>query len=176
MSSQAKTAIVTGASQGIGLATAKLLAKLGAKVVLAARSTDKLTALASELDASGESILALTVDLREPSAVDGMIQQSIDRFGRVDVLINNAGQAASGNIENVSMDDFRQIMELNVFSVVEAIQAVAPVMMQQSWSTADDDLTLLNPQLIPADGKVCVANPYPFPDAAPTSAASASAG
>jgi len=49
----------------------------------------------------------------------------------------------------------------------------APVMMQQSWSTADDDLTLLNPQLIPADGKVCVANPYPFPDAAPASAASA---
>ena len=52
----------------------------------------------------------------------------------------------------------------------------APVMMQQSWSTADDDLTLLNPQLIPADGKVCVANPYPFPDAAPASAASAATG
>ena len=51
----------------------------------------------------------------------------------------------------------------------------APVMMQQSWSTADDDLTLLNPQLIPADGKVCVANPYPFPDAAPAPASAASA-
>ena len=51
----------------------------------------------------------------------------------------------------------------------------APVMMQQSWSTANDDLTVLNPQLIPADGKVCLPNPYPFPDAAPASAASASA-
>ena len=55
------------------------------------------------------------------------------------------------------------------------VRSPAPVMMQQSWSTANDDLTVLNPQLIPADGKVCLPNPYPFPDAAPASAASASA-
>ena len=123
-----KVVLITGASAGIGAATARVFAQSGAKVVLAARSADKLAALSQELGGLGQEALALTIDLRNPAEVTRMVEQSVAHFGRVDILINNAGQAASGKVDSVSLDDFRQIMELNVFSVVEAIQAVTPVM------------------------------------------------
>ena len=125
-----KVTIITGASAGIGLATAKCFAAAGAKVVLAARSTDKLTALADELHRQGREALSLPTDMRTPAAVNHLIEQAFEHYGRIDILINNAGQAAAGTVTGVNPDDFRQILELNVWGPLYAMQAVVPKMRQ----------------------------------------------
>ncbi|MEJ0021150.1 MAG: SDR family oxidoreductase [Candidatus Doudnabacteria bacterium] len=122
-----KVIIITGASQGIGLATAKILSQAGAKVVLAARSADKLQKLQAELSGS----LAVPSDLRKLKDIKNLAAKTIEKFGRVDILINNAGQGIYGNLENINVDDFRQVMELNIFAVVEMMQAVIPLMRKQ---------------------------------------------
>jgi NADP-dependent 3-hydroxy acid dehydrogenase YdfG len=125
-----KVVIITGASAGIGEATARFFAAAGAKVVLVARSADKLTALTEELGRLGQTAWPIPADMRDRSAVDRMIEQAFQRYGRIDILINNAGQAAAGTVAEVRPDDFRSILELNVFGVLYAIQAVVPIMRQ----------------------------------------------
>lgn len=126
-----KVILITGASMGIGEATARKLAKMGAKLVLAARSIDKLDHLAKELSGRGAEILAVPTDLREPASIQRMVAAAMDRFGRVDVLINNAGQSIAGAVSDVNLAELRLIYELNIFAVIEAIQAVTPVMRRQ---------------------------------------------
>ncbi len=127
MDIKGKVVIVTGASSGIGLATARHLASLGAKVVLAARSKERLLALEKELPGS----LAVVTDMREPDDIRSLVKKTVERYGRVDVLINNAGQGLLGNVENFDVEQFRQIMELNLFAVVRAMQEVIPLMRKQ---------------------------------------------
>lgn len=126
-----KVILITGASMGIGEATARKLAKMGAKLVLAARSIDKLDHLAKELSGRGAEVLAVPTDLREPASIQRMVAAAMDRFGRVDVLINNAGQSIAGAVSDVNLAELRLIYELNIFAVIEAIQAVTPVMRRQ---------------------------------------------
>ena len=125
-----KVVIITGASAGIGEATARRFAAAGAKVVLVARSADKLAALAEELGRLGHTAWPVPADMRDRSAVDRMVEQVLQRYGRIDILVNNAGQAAAGTVAEVRLDDFRSILELNVFGVLYAIQAVVPIMRQ----------------------------------------------
>ena len=123
-----KVVVITGASAGIGLVTARRFASAGAKVVLVARSTDKLTALAEELRSQGHKALPITTDMRDKGAVTRMIEQALQHYGKIDILINNAGQAAAGAVAEVDSDDFRKILELNVFGALYAMQAVVPKM------------------------------------------------
>ncbi len=125
-----KVTILTGASGGIGLATARRFAAAGAKIVLVARSADKLAALAEELRGQGHDALSLPADMRDPAEVHGMIEQAFEHYGRIDILINNAGQAAAGAVAQMSPDDYRQIIELNVFGPLYAMQAAVPRMRQ----------------------------------------------
>jgi short-subunit dehydrogenase len=125
-----KVVIITGASAGIGLATAQRFAAAGAKVVLVARSADKLNALAEELRRQGHEALPLPADMRNQTATTQMIEQAFQHYGRIDILINNAGQAVAGMVENVNLEDFRQILALNVFGPLYAMQAVIPKMRQ----------------------------------------------
>ena len=125
-----KVTIITGASAGIGLITARRFAAAGAKLVLVARSADKLAALAEELAGQGREALPLPADMRDPVAVDQMIEQAAAHYGRIDILINNAGQAAAGTVAQVNPDDYRQIIELNLFGPLYAIQAAVPKMRQ----------------------------------------------
>jgi short-subunit dehydrogenase len=122
-----KVVIVTGASAGIGLAVARLLAQRGAKVVLAARSKDALEKLQAEIPGS----LAIPTDMTKPADIKHLIDTAKEKFGRIDVLINNAGQGLRSNVETIKMDDYRSVMELNVFAVVEAMQLVIPIMRAQ---------------------------------------------
>lgn len=126
MQVQGKVAIVTGASGGIGLATARKLAAAGAKLVLAARSKDKLEALAKELPAA-EPLVVVT-DMRDKGQVKRMVDAAIKRFGHVDILVNNAGQGMLGTVDRASIDDFQKLFELNVLGPVVAMQAVVPLM------------------------------------------------
>ncbi len=122
-----KVIIVTGASAGIGLATAKLLTRHGAKVALAARSKDKLEALAKELPSS----LPVVTDMSDMDSVDSMIEKVKKQYGRIDILINNAGQGIYGAVEHVGISDYRKIIELNVMGPLEAMQKVIPIMRGQ---------------------------------------------
>ena len=123
-----KIVIITGASEGIGQATARCFAEAGAKVVLAARSCEKLQTLADDLRQHGQEALCSPADMRDAKAVQEMVQRTYEQYGRIDILINNAGQAAAGSVADVRLDDFRAIMELNVYGPVVAIQAVVPKM------------------------------------------------
>ena len=125
-----KVAIVTGASAGIGTATVMELSRAGARLVLAARSADMLSRLAGSLNAEGHEAIAVPTDMRDPAQVQAMVQAARKKFRRVDILINNAGQAAAGLVADVALTDFRQIIELNVYGPLLAMQAVIPLMKE----------------------------------------------
>jgi NADP-dependent 3-hydroxy acid dehydrogenase YdfG len=120
--------IVTGASSGIGAATARLLSGLGARVVLAARRAERLEALAAGLPGS----LAVATDVTIPEQVQRLVTQTIDAYGRVDVLVNNAGQGLHVPLEELDPGDLRAVFELNVVAPLAGIQRVLPVMRAQS--------------------------------------------
>lgn len=125
-----KVVIITGASAGIGEMTARRFSQAEAKVVLVARSAGKLAKLAEELQRHGTDALPIPADMRNPGAIARMVEQTFAHHGRIDILINNAGQAAAGTVAEVNPDDFRQILELNVMGALQAIQAVVPKMRQ----------------------------------------------
>ncbi len=128
MDIQGKVAIVTGASGGIGLATARLFADKGAKVVLAARSKDKLEQIAAELKEKGYDALSVPTDMRKQDHVYQLIETAVQHLGQIDILINNAGQSMAGPIASLNLGDFLQIFDLNVLGPIYAIQAVVPYM------------------------------------------------
>jgi short-subunit dehydrogenase len=127
MNVQNKTAIVTGASSGIGLATARLLAEQGAKVALVARSKEKLEKLSRELPNS----LAVPADMTRVLDIKRMVEQTRKHFGVVDILINNAGQGYDAPVEKIDIRIFHYIFDLDVVGALVAMQQVIPLMRKQ---------------------------------------------
>lgn len=123
-----KVIIITGASSGIGAATARSLARLGCQVTLAARSGDKLRALATEL---GPAALAVPTDVTVGADVTQMVDKTIERFGRVDVLFANAGIYIPGQVAEGNPDAWAQLMDVNVDGVLRCVHAVLPHMRAQ---------------------------------------------
>ena len=128
MDIQDKVVIITGASEGIGLATARLFAEAGAKVALAARSASTLNTIVNELHEQHREALAVPTDMRNKDAIESLMDRVFQQYGRIDILINNAGQAVRGHVADVDIEQFRQVFELNVLGPVEAMQAVIPKM------------------------------------------------
>lgn len=122
-----KIVIVTGASEGIGRSIAEKLAENGAKVVLAARNDEKLAELAHKLPGS----LAVHTDMSDENEIKNLIDRTMEVYGRVDILINNAGQGMYGPVESIDIDKYKHIMNLNVFGPVFAMQLVIPHMRTQ---------------------------------------------
>lgn len=116
--------IVTGASSGIGEATARLLAKAGAHPVLAARRADRLSSLSADL---GDA-LAVVTDVTDRAAIDRLVAATLDRYGRIDGLVNNAGESLHGALETIDAAKFASVLELNVIGIVSMMQAVIPAM------------------------------------------------
>jgi short-subunit dehydrogenase len=134
MEIKGKVVIVTGASSGIGEATAREFAKAGAKVVLAARRVDKLQTLAQEISAMGTSAETLVVqaDLSKLEDIQSMIQQTLEKFNRIDVLVNNAGFGRLDWLENLDpIKDIQAQIDVNVMGVIQTTRQVLPVMMKQ---------------------------------------------
>lgn len=119
--------IVTGASSGIGLATAKLLAEKGAKLALVSRSKEKLERLSRELPNS----LAVPADMTRAYEVERMVRLTVEHFGRIDVLINCAGQGYDAPVEKTNVDTFHYIFDLDVVGQLVAMQQVIPIMRKQ---------------------------------------------
>ena len=123
-----KVVIITGASTGIGAATARALVKIGGKVVLAARSADKLQALADEL---GPAAVSIPVDVTSEEDVTRMVQQAIDSFGKIDVLLANAGIYIPGQIAEGNPNDWARLIDVNIVGVMRCVHAVLPYLMAQ---------------------------------------------
>ena len=123
-----KVVIITGASSGIGAATARLLAEQGCKLTLTARSVDKLQALADELETE---TLVIGADMTVPVDITSMVDETINKYGRIDVMFANAGIYIPGQVEDGDPDAWSTLLTVNVDSVLRCAHAVIPHMKAQ---------------------------------------------
>jgi NAD(P)-dependent dehydrogenase (short-subunit alcohol dehydrogenase family) len=123
-----KVALVTGCSSGIGLSTAILLAQHGFIVIATMRDTKKAEALERQAREANVDIDVRTLDVREPSSIEHCVQGVLHTFGRIDLLVNNAGVGYHGAMEQTSLHDLRRLMEVNFFGTWSVTQAVFPLM------------------------------------------------
>jgi NADP-dependent 3-hydroxy acid dehydrogenase YdfG len=124
-----KTVIVTGASSGIGAATARALYAAGAQPVLAARRADRLATLSAELGGA----LAVPTDVTDPAQVRGLVAATLDRHQRVDGLVNNVGVGLHAPLAEVDPAEYRKLLDVNVVSLVTMTQAVLSAMREQGF-------------------------------------------
>jgi uncharacterized protein len=126
-----RVAIITGASAGIGEATARVFAGAGMRLALCARRADRLERLAAELRAKGSEVAIYPIDVTDLSAVRRMVDVVAARCGTVDVLVNSAGRGLAARFEDTTPEEFRALFELNLVATVTASQAVLPLMRRQ---------------------------------------------
>lgn len=126
-----QTALITGASSGLGRAAATAFARAGADVILLARSAGELQQVAQEVEALGRRALALPVDLADEAAIDRAMTAALAQFGQVDVLVNNAGTDVPGRVTELSAQDWDQVLGVNLRAPFLLSRAVLPGMRQQ---------------------------------------------
>jgi hypothetical protein len=126
-----QVALVTGASSGIGEATAETLAEAGASVALAARRADHLQAVADRIDAAGGESLVVPTDVTEEPQVDAMVEETVAELGGLDILVNNAGVMLLEAALAADRGDWRQMVEVNLLGLMNATHAALPVMHEQ---------------------------------------------
>ncbi|HEY4592920.1 MAG TPA: 3-oxoacyl-[acyl-carrier-protein] reductase [Thermoanaerobaculia bacterium] len=128
-----KTALVTGASQGIGEAIAKLLALQGARVVVAARNEEKLKSLAAYIDAGGGCARPLALDVSQPATFGERLKSLPADFGEIDILVNNAGITADNLLARMSLDDWERVLRTNLTGAFALSKEVIRGMMKRRW-------------------------------------------
>lgn len=126
-----KVAIITGASSGIGEATAKLLARKGARLVLGARRADRLQRIVDEIRKEGGQAVCRELDVTEQSHNDAMVKLATDSFGRVDVVFLNAGLMPNSPLSALKTDDWHRMVDVNVKGVLNGVAAVLPAFIEQ---------------------------------------------
>jgi NAD(P)-dependent dehydrogenase (short-subunit alcohol dehydrogenase family) len=123
-----KVILITGSSRGLGHLLARLAAAEGAKVVICARDPFELERVRLNLLERGAEVLALPCDVTEPQQVQQLVAEAVGHFGRIDILVNNAGVIRVGPLDDMGIEDFRHVMEVNFWGVVHATLAVLPMM------------------------------------------------
>jgi NADP-dependent 3-hydroxy acid dehydrogenase YdfG len=126
-----KVVVITGASSGLGEATARRLSAEGATVVLGARRTERIQALADELNGGGGKALAVPTDVTHADQVKPLVDAAVQTYGRVDVMINNAGLMPHSPLERLKIDDWNRTIDVNIKGVLYGIAAALPYMKQQ---------------------------------------------
>ena len=126
-----KVAIITGGGRGIGRAIAIAYAAEGARIVIAARSTEQLDEVAGEITEQGGEVLTVPTDLCIQTEVENLVQKTVDRFGRIDILVNNAGVNPRGLFLDSTDEEWEQGWQINVMGVVRCCRAALPIMKQQ---------------------------------------------
>ena len=126
-----KVVVITGASSGSGEATARHLAALGAKVVIGARRLERIDALAGELNAAGHSVVAVQTDVRDRAQVAHLVNTAVEHFGRLDALLNNAGIMPMGPLEDIKVDEWDQVIDVNLKGLLYGVAAALPHMKAQ---------------------------------------------
>jgi NADP-dependent 3-hydroxy acid dehydrogenase YdfG len=128
---EGKIAVITGASSGLGAATARYLAARGAIVVLGARRIERIEALADELKGNGAKALAKTTDVTDRAQVKALVDAAVETFGRVDVMLNNAGLMQQSPLERLNIDERDNMVDINIKGVLYGIAAALPHMQRQ---------------------------------------------
>jgi NADP-dependent 3-hydroxy acid dehydrogenase YdfG len=128
---EGKVVVITGASSGLGNATARHLSAQGGIVVLGARRVDLITALADDLAAQGGKALAIATDVTHYDQVQKLVDAAVQTYGRVDVMINNAGVAPISQLERIKVDEWDQMIDVNIKGVLYGIAAALPYMKEQ---------------------------------------------
>lgn len=128
---EGKVVVITGASSGLGEATARLLSAQGASVVLGARRVDRIQSLADELTNNGGKALAIQTDVTDADQVKRLVDGAVQAYGRVDVMINNAGLMPHSPLERTKIDDWNRTIDVNIKGVLYGIAAALPHMKQQ---------------------------------------------
>lgn len=126
-----KVVAITGASSGIGEATARHLASLGATVVLGARRTDRLDRLVAEIQADGGTAAATRVDVTRPEDLRALVTLAVERFGKLDVLVGNAGITKIGTMADLDVDGWSAMVDVNINGILHGIAAALPVFRAQ---------------------------------------------
>jgi len=126
-----KVIVITGASSGLGEAAARLLSAEGATVVLGARRADRLQALANELTARGGKVLILATDVTDRDQVKKLVDAAVQKFGRIDVMLNNAGLMPHSPLERLKVDEWDRMIDVNIKGVLYGIAAALVQMMRQ---------------------------------------------
>jgi 3-oxoacyl-[acyl-carrier protein] reductase len=128
-----RTALVTGASRGIGKACAEVLASTGHRIVVAARSVERLEETASAVRVAGSEAFVVEIDLSEAESIANGISKAVKEFGRIDILVNNAGITKDGLAVRMKQADWEIVLQTNLSGSFYAIQQVLPGMMRERW-------------------------------------------
>ena len=152
-----RVAIVTGASSGIGMHTALAFAKRGYAVVLAARRLEKLQEVAEACQAAGsrDAPLVVPTDVADRQQVQAMVNKAVEKFGRIDVMVNNAGFGQFGRVHELSDEQIRAIFDVNFFGVFYGCKAVVPVMRRQRSGHIFNVSSVIGKRATPFHGAYC---------------------
>jgi len=131
MAIKGKVAVITGASSGIGYATALALSKAGVKVAIGARRTDKLEQLENEIKKNGGEVLSHKLDVTKKDDCNAFVDQAIKKWGTVDILVNNAGLMPLSFVKNLKVDEWEQMIDVNIKGVLFCTAAVIPQMKKE---------------------------------------------
>ena len=132
MKLDSKVALITGASSGIGAATARVLATNGVMVGLAARRKDKLVDLKKEIESTGGQAIVLEMDVTDANSVNNGVQNLIETFGTIDILVKNAGLMPLSDVENLKTEEWHRMVDVNIKGVFNSTAAVLPQMIKQN--------------------------------------------
>jgi NADP-dependent 3-hydroxy acid dehydrogenase YdfG len=143
---------VTGASAGIGRETALLFAREGARVAVGARRLDRLETLADAIHASGGDVLVMSLDVSRRDEVRGFIEATVGRFGRLDVLVNNAGYGLGGRVEETPAEAYERLMQVNYLGTVYGCQAAVPIMRRQGRGVIINVSSIVGKRALPGGG------------------------
>ena len=125
-----KVIIITGASSGIGLASARLFGSMGAKVVMAARSYDKLLSLAPSVSSDPQKVLCVKADVSVEADCKALVEQTVARFGRIDILVNNAGISMRAMFKDLDLSVIRSLMDVNFWGTVNCTKHALPYLLE----------------------------------------------